>query len=346
MEKIEEQTSEETQVLSQINFEQLADFYFSPADVYIILPKGKKMKIISAGSPVDLELLNKYQGRPLLVERVTDYLNVERGKTLWTEFKMNWQTLERNYFRDKILLWFKNLYWDGNSDGSLLDLMSIGETTLYRFDEEATKFLKNMDIDLFVRNCLVGSINAALAMAMGYTDYDFLSDIYHISFLVNLPVSQMKNFAMNQALEKERQAAGGGAVYLKAMGLESMALDFEKNIFNQSDFAKDIPAVLLHVIADKGLLNHLRIVHERIGGQGRPKKLSEFYLSDLENILIMTQMIFPYAASGFKKNDGKGFIKKACENLKAQKQLSLRMEKMLEHIFETLDAERILAEGA
>ncbi len=320
----------------QIKAEDLQDYLISPGNVFITLKSGKVLQLFRAGTPIDRGRMQHYLAlsKSLSIERVTDFLNVKRSQELWLSLREERDFAKVPEARLKILHWFKKVYWDGTESGSLLDLVNIGEQVFYKLPVELEGMIKSHNFDLFTRGALMGTLGATLCLCLGYVEFPFLRDFYHLCMLLDMRLHQKMSFSLHEAMEKGREDYQAAISHLENMGLtdEVKLYKTHEDIAPSEEFKK--------VFADSGLVHLISKHHERVDASGFPHHLSEGEMSDAECLLIFLDSLFPMHEMSFARNDGKGFFKKAIgENTLNEKVLSIRLEKMFEHIFATLPEE-------
>ncbi|HAZ13784.1 MAG: hypothetical protein A2X86_19700 [Bdellovibrionales bacterium GWA2_49_15] len=313
---------------------ELQNYLISPGDVFFTFKTGKVVKLLRAGSPVDPARMKRYlsSAGSLSIEKVTDPVNVARSQELWLGLRNEKDFLKVPGMRLKILQWFKKVYWDGTENGSLLDLVNIGERVFYGLPPQIESVMKSKCFDLFTRGALMGSLGATLCLALGYVEFSFLRDFYHTCMLLDMKLHEKMSFSLHEAMEKGRQDYEEGLQYLEGLGLPletQLYQDHEQMHENISNLFSDYNVALL-------IARH----HERVDGTGFPGRLSEGEMSDVECLLLFLDALLPMQEMNFSSNDGRGYFKKAIlENNLKDKILSIRLEKMLEHIFATLPEE-------
>ena len=76
-----------------------------------------------------------------------------------------------------------------------------------RFEAKALDDLSTASVDLFKRSFLVASFLPLCALALGYTDFKLLQDLYHVGLLYDFSLNPGElTYGLFQALEKERPA--------------------------------------------------------------------------------------------------------------------------------------------
>lgn len=327
---------EAVSALSEVLLE-LQNYLISPGDVFFTFKSGKSIKLLRAGSPVDPIKMKRYLSSPGLVsfEKIINSENVARTQELWLGLRNEKEFQKVPLIRNKILYWFKKVYWDGSLKGSLLDLVNIGEQVFYSLPPQIESVIKTKCFELFTRGALMGTLGATLCLAMGYVEFPFLRDFYHLCMLLDLRLHEKMSFSLYEAMEKGRVDYQEGINYL-----ENLALPLETQLYKGHE---QISGKISKLFADPSVANLITRHHERIDGTGFPKRLSEEEMSDVECVLVFLDALLPIQEINFTSNDGMGFLKKAMqENGLKDKILANRLEKMIEHIFATLSDEENL----
>jgi len=332
-----------TEIISEadlkISLSDLGQYLISPGNVFIKLKSGKNLKLCRAGHPIDASMIEKYSARAesIVIERVTDYLNVIRLEELFLRLRNETDFNKVPWWRNMLLAWFKKVYWDGAASGSMLDLISVGEKVFYNLPEDIERSMKGNAFDLFTRGSLMGTMGATLCLAMGYMDFTFLRDFYHVCMLLDYKIHSNISFTLKEALIKSSEDFSRGIAHL-----ESMKLDHEVKILKGHVDNKKQPE-WSKILQTKSIANLALRHHERMNKTGYPNGLSEDDLSDAEVILIFLDSLFPPGEIEFTKNDGKGFLKKAFQKLEnAEAVMPVRLQNMLPHIFSSLPDDEIL----
>ena len=310
--------------------------FFACGDIFWQKNSGKLTKILDAGAIIEKSHLDKFKGKTLLIERVSDVKTIESVVMKFSSFSKALDEQSRIENREKILRWFGGVFWHGNNNASLLDLVKIGEKSFYNFDEKITNELKNTGHTLFIRSSLVASLSSYILLILGYTDPKFLKDIYNLCFIFDYAFDQESfTFTLNKATEAERYAPGDGIVQLIVGEDSGPELDtFMHHIFSGVQKAK---LNLSKFFYDEGIFKLILRHHERINGQGFPYEIKEHEMSEIEQVIIFLNNSITYNTLDFKQNDGVGFFKKTIDYFSENQKTYVLSDKIKYNIKNSLE---------
>ncbi len=306
--------------LEIVSFEELKNNKLCPGDLYYKRKSGKFVCLLSSGSLVTEQFVEKYTSRgiaEIYLDKICDDLNIQRGVKLFTEFKACDLEEDKIKLREDILNWFFNIYILGEREGSFLDVVTVGMKVFMHFEDEFLHWYQDQSIIIYNRSCKIASMSAVMALMLGYNDFNFLLDLYHITFLLDFGlIKDGISYNVMTACEKERECIGAGQIHLEAHVTHKNEIEqflnhparsvLESKKFGQRKF--NYPE----------LIDFIKIHHENRDGFGFPIGLNQEEIADWESIPMLLDCLFSYDEIKYKKNDGTakllGMINKLIED--------------------------------
>ena len=328
---------EENYILSRpVDFAELKDYLFSPANVFLTYSSGKKTKLIKASGVINEEYLKKFNSskKRIEIETIANISNVEQFNELFKIYQNAKTEREKIIGRNSILTLFSSIYWKGANGGSLLDLVISCEKSFLKFDMDAIEELRNFGEDFFIRSSLMASLGLVLCMSLGYLDKIFLEDVYHLFFVLDYGLNNNISYNITEALKKDRLQVGAGKSFLS-----SNSNRIEMSLFNKHPLlgVKKSLNKFAVFFNQKDILNFIKIHHERICGQGFPMGIGQDEMNDLEQVIVFLSHLVPIKEYDFSRTDGQGYLKETCEKLEDRNNiLGKSIENILLNIFENM----------
>jgi hypothetical protein len=318
--------------LETIKFEKLAENKFAPGHIYCLSKiNDNPFFILQAGDWVDHEQLERYEKSgmkflymlPVIDEEMKQMhqLSFENLKAAKTE-------TDRWKIRNEIIYQVKTYYWD-QSEMSFLNLVQACFKVFNKLDESVfQEYLATSD--LVFKRSIVNATNAVIfSLSMGYLDFDFIQDVYHVAFLQDYGLIEPEfNFLIIQALEEERNEPGKGLEFLKNKNVSEELIKFYLNHPVKS--YEKVFSNHREIFNFDELIDAIEVHHEKSDGSGFPKGHNYLGISDWESILVLVEYLTPYENLVFTKS-GKNF--KIISFLKKSKE---------DKIFNNLPVNRIL----
>jgi len=308
--------------------EDLKGYILYPGDIFWQKKSGP-LKIAHAGDPINPKELEKYLkiNQTLKIHWLINEKKVEIACKLIQKIKEtnfdHIKAMERQILFD----WFTENFYDDKNESTLLELAIIGHREFYKFEEGFTNKCSETSVELFRRCSVLASLNVFFAIAFGYLDYSFLSDVYHITYLFDYSFER-EGYSYNllQASEFERISGQDGRNLLKEGS--------ELAIFDQHPYSSKSYAEMdfYQIIENKNLFELIEKHHEKFNGKGFPVGISEQEMSLLECIIIFTAAAIPYEGTEFKQNDGRGYIRKSLSAMSSE-MLSNSFKKQIDDLF-------------
>jgi hypothetical protein len=308
--------------------EELKGYLLYPGDIFWQRKSGP-IKIAHAGDPVKIQDLQKYTkaGNSLQIHWLINEKKVEQACNYINALKMKIFDHEKIKDREIIFEWFSRNFYDDKIESSLLELAVIGHKEFYDFEESFTAKCSDTSVELFRRCSVLASLNVLFAISFGFLDYDFLRDLYHVTYLFDYAFEKEGySYSLLQASELERIAGQEGRNLLK--------VGAELTIFDQHPYASKSFAELdfYQIIINKSLFELIEKHHEKFDGRGFPAGINEHEMSLLESIIVFTAAAIPYDGEVFKQNDGRGYIRKTLSSMSSE-MLSNSFKKQIDFLF-------------
>ncbi len=314
--------------MREINSLDIQQMILAPGDIFWLRSGGKKIKIARSGQVIDSKIIDKFTGKDFSFE-LDEYFSLPTSvrETLVSDFnKLKLEKLEMNRVAlvKKIL---GTVFVEYHGQVAFVDFMFIGLESFYNLDTSVTEELANIDVRLFQRSAIFATYAVLLAMSVGYLDYFFLQDIYHVCFFFdcNFSLEQVSYFVL-EALEKERQE-GQGKSFLQAKGKK---LDLETFYNHPEESFRLAKKKFKKFINNKEIFQLIRLHHEKIDGSGFGRKLNDEDFTDIERLLIFINESLPFVDVELSADKGKNFLNENLEQGKGKAFLSPRIAKIIE----------------
>lgn len=314
---------------------------FAVGDIYWVKKFGKRVKIFSSGDYVNSEYLAKFIGRNLKIELewFSNIQVINDGLELFTKLRdaneePEFAERKKNDIRLEIMAWANSNYWQENTNSNFLDLVIACEKSFFELPTEVSVRLSETSLLLLKRSSAVASVSVMYAITCGYTDYNFLKDLYNICYLYYFGIeNDSLTSSMLQALEKERVASSSGINFLKDF---SDKKTMEMFINHPDRCLEKIKKLPLLNIENKSLLKLISFHQEKINGQGFPNGFNAFEMSDIELIAIIVNQSIEISEVPYVRGDGNSILKNILERV-PDISFNRRIVKMVECVFETFN---------
>ncbi|WP_372654043.1 hypothetical protein [Halobacteriovorax sp.] len=264
--------------LKPISFESLEKMKTSLGDLYWKKGNGKLVKLLHSGDRLDFSKLEKFQKvtKFLYMIDVCDEEFIASGKRFLQKLVDATSERERLLFRHQFLDFISDIYWRGDSDGSILNLITIFKDVFYKISPEFESEMEERALSILRRSSLYSTLVTLTALCSGYTHGDFLTDVYNISFF------------------NDFSCARGLSTHDDSVHVKKSLEEFEHSTF--------------YKLKHKSLSRLITFHHEDFRGRGKSIGLIFDELNKLERISIFIEQSLTYEESGFNSNDGKKFI--------------------------------------
>jgi len=318
-----------TEDLVELNFEVLSSMKIAKGDIFWKKKSGKLIPLCFIGDRIDHDYISKFQKMTnVLWMKVVGNSNlVDEGVTLLKKITEASDDEQRFKVRDEFFNYLKPHFWSEEGKGNLVDFVTIFQEVFYDLSDEQEHFLENKSLVIFKRSYLCAASTTALAMCLGYVDFDFLKDLYQVNFYMDVGIekSQFTTSTMN-VLEKERVFPGARNENLS---------DAEKEVVEQHAFQSisKLEGEATYNFNNKSIKRLIKFHHERLLGDGFPLGLNSDELSDLEKIIIMVFQNITYDELSFTENDGSMFLKNFIGDAD-QGECEARLEQQIKNVFD------------
>lgn len=323
-----------------ISFDEVLKYRFSPGNLFWLKKTGNPIRIVGAGDVIRPDHINKFRKGidGFRIDLIVNIQNISQGKIYFSSLKNSVSEEQKILQRYKIIRWLKDIYWDGKRQGSVLDIVNISEQIFYRFDHETGDRLRNTSVELYKRSSVISSLAVAFALGIGYTDFNFLSDIYNLCYLFDFSFDDKTfSFNLNRASQLEMREIGSGIEFLflgddPGPEMKSFVNHPEEGVTNALDGCSEF-------FYNPELLNLIFRHHERFDGNGFPNEINKNEMSDIDQLVVLLNHIVEYKDVVFRKNDGCCYFKNILDmfmtNEKVDKN-SVRLESILVDVFENV----------
>ncbi|OFZ56679.1 MAG: hypothetical protein A2328_09370 [Bdellovibrionales bacterium RIFOXYB2_FULL_36_6] len=287
---------------------ELLKFKFAPGNVFWIKKNNKLVRILKTGDYMDRDILYKYMNKcaPLVLERLINVKWIEEAFEHFMDLKHAKNLNEQIEARAKILKIIGPVYWHGINEGSLIDLIHLGEKVFFKLPEKEIRQLYQGEMDFFKMNALAGMVSVLFSLTVGYMDFAFLADIYHVGFFVDYSLIEEKiDWTMKEAVLLEVKMPGDG---IKKLSLQTGKNDVGCFVSHPEQSYIRVKEKINNLFNSKDCLRLLTKHHEALNGAGFPNGIGENQLSDLETIIISSSRCCQLDHD-LVLGDGKGFFK-------------------------------------
>lgn len=286
--------------LQIIPINDLKQYRFCPGHLYYFSSIHKKfIFMLQAGDLIEDSFINRYANAGLESFYILKFIhldNVEKYKTHLNSIKLAEKENVRWVERNELIKLFKSCYIM-KPHSSFLDVIVAIDSTFSKLDLSVYHEYSKLSEVLLKRAMICSSLSVLIAITVGFLDYGFLQDIYHVSFLKDYGlIGDSFNFSVLSACEQERISPGTGKDFFN---------DSEKllNFFvshPEMSFEK-VHAKFIKIFNYPELTEAIRTHHELSDGTGFPKGLHYAAISDWESIISFSEYITPYQEITFSK---------------------------------------------
>jgi len=336
--------------LETISLKDLESFKVCPGDIFFSPKRGNPIRLLRAGNAIYEEFIDKYKIKGLQSFKYLPMHNqkfISECHELLMQLKLEIPEEQRLLARESLVKIFYDHYWEVNEESNLLDLVIVCANTFLRFKKEIIEELQDTSLLFYNRSLKVASFSIIVAITLGYYDHDFLSDIYHTSFLLDYGLSGEKfTYHIVQACELERLNPGGGIAYLDDMGILDVGVENEIDIFLNHP-KKGLEKARIKCNETFHYPESLYLIekhHESGNGKGFPGNLKGGELTDFDCICVFTDQLVPFRDDPYKKGDGSGFIKNQVNAITREKSSlggsNQRLLSRLDHEFKKMEKKK------
>lgn len=284
--------------LTPISLEKLKAWKLAPGMIYFLPKKGRPLLLFRAGEALLWERLEKFKGKnesSLGIQILINPKMIAEGELLLKAMLTLKSAPELWAKRKEFISWFQTSFLQTPLPTHQLNFIFMGAQIFYRLDETVAKKIQECSLIMFHRSLKVGMLSAVIALTLGYTDFKFLSDVYHVSLLLDygLMSTEFSTFIMT-ACEEERKKSNAGITYLENLRWQQKqdGLDFfeQHPTLGQELVLKECKKVFYYPENAALIGRH----HEYESGDGFPLGLKKSELSDFESICMMADALVSY----------------------------------------------------
>lgn len=271
---------------------------FCNGHLFILLSKSQKpFLILKAGDVVTEEFVEKYFNSNILFLSINTQAYTNKLESTWIDLKNSRDELQRINNSKAILERTKEYFSDFSE--SILGVALIYFKNLYKFPRKHLLDQYESSSILNQRSLIVAFFTTFLAINDDNTDFEFLRDLFTISFHLDsgLYKSGELTHYLLQASERERVAKDGRA-YIEALEAKSYER-FVKHPIESYRF------LMKHsvFINNKKLIDLVRYQHEDAKGAGFPFGIRHEVTSRIEEYICIADNIVPFFMSSFVAGD-------------------------------------------
>lgn len=273
--------------LSSLNSGTLSHAYY----FYLSEKFKRPFLLLRAGELITSDFIQKWKNKGL--EKIykfdiADQVFINEGKILFEQFRDTNDEFEKSKLAQDITIKVSKHLSLVNSK-SLLDL-SILMHSLFKFDINELNLLYQSSTLVFQRSQLQASLMVLFAMHLGYADYLYLQDIYHLTLF------------SDRALYQEA---------LDFSILEKLKNDKTRLTIKQQEVLKFHTISAANALGTKferefhypEAIDILRRHHELLSGEGYPYGINNSELTDIERLLIIFEARTPYDEFYYSQGD-------------------------------------------
>lgn len=271
---------------------------FCDGHLFVLLSKSQKpFLILKAGDVVTEEFIEKYFHSNILLLSVNTTLYISKLEDAWSNFKLSNNELERINNSKEILECSKE-YFSEYSE-SILGVALVYFKHLYKFPRKHLLDQYESSSVLNQRSLIVAFFTTLLAINDNNNDYEFLRDLFTISFHLDsgLYKSGELTHYLLQASERER-VAKNGRTYIEALEPKS----YERFIKHPIESYRFLMKHSVF-ISNKKLIDLVRYQHEERNGLGFPFGVRHEVTNRVEEYISIADNIVPFMMSSFAAGD-------------------------------------------
>ncbi len=312
--------------LDIINLDDLGKHQICPGHIIFISSKfNKPVLLMRAGDFVDPDFITRYKAKgqkSFYMFNISNQDNVDKLQNLWIKLKTARLEFEKLEARRELLKYFANQYWFQNKSSCSLDFFISTFNIFNRLDEEIIVEIRETDTLLCERSVQAAAFSSIIALALGYTDMKLISDIFHITFLLDYGlIGPNYSYFIAQACEKERVLPGSGLAFLKNTKVQPGEIAMFENHPLLGKKLADEKA--FGAFFNVGVTEVISYHHEFFDGKGFPRKINYWGLSEFDAIPILVDAMTPFKDVIYTAETGGGILKELMEGIGLDEKLNL-----------------------
>ena len=272
---------------------------FADSHVFLIFEKVKKPFIILRASEVITQgFLKKYHNSKLFVLKVNSKKSKFKLKSLLTELRYAEDELTRQEVSKEIL--DTSIDIGQSKQESILGVCVEYFQAFYSLPKKYLLEQFEQSSALNQRSLVVATFAVMIAIKDKNVDFNFLKDLFTISFHLDSGLYQGKNLNhyLINACERQRVYADGRD-YLRLCNKSSL-----KHFISHPEKSYDFLKSLEVFIQNKDLIEIVRLHHELEDGSGFPRGTKHQVLSSIEEYIALADGLVSFDVRDFTEGDG------------------------------------------
>lgn len=288
-----------------------------PAQSYLFLKVQNKFYLmLRAADFIDAQFKNKYSVKGVesfFSLEICEQATIDNYHKHWTSLKNAKLEKEKVEVIESIFMELFQDYWSEDKSTSFLNFLISCYDEFYHLDLSHIQKLQATSHVLYSRALQMGAHAVIAAMACGYTDFEFLKDLYNVSFVLDCGlVSSDLNWNIIQACEHERNNPHIGKVALKNILKDPKDYElFINHPIKSEELAKQYQKNFCY----PEIIWAIKVHHEKVNGTGFPKGLNYSTISTWEAVIQYADYVVAFKEKFYKANDGVECFKKTFQAL-------------------------------
>ena len=305
----------------EITFDELRQLKLAPGDIVWKKKNGKLTTLCNSGDQIDHEYISKFEKITQSLWLETQYPESIKKDALDIFLRLKTEDFDRERFilRKEFIELTGPYLWNEKKELCLFELVLIFNESFSCLTNKHITSLESIGLDLYKRSSYEASMNVLIAFIIGYLDYNFLSELYHVSFYQHYEFTKGRPNSSNlEFIDFERTNFG------------QLPDELTSHAHNSYEFfIKEKP----YEIKNKSITKLISRHQERLTGVGYPSGLNKDELSDLDRIIIWSNTKIDEVMvqdSGYRQ---KGILKKLMMS-RFDEVLEGRLQRLVEYAFE------------
>lgn len=284
---------------------------------HLFLKMGEKyFLMLRAADFIDREFIEKYKKKGIekfYYYPVANNNLIQKYQNFWNELKNSRLEKEKIQLIEMIFIELGKDYWIEGNEHSFIDFIIACYNEFYNLGNDIINLLQSTSHILYTRAIQVGAHVLIAAMANGYTDFNFLKDLYNVCFVLDYGlVSTNFNWNIINACEFERNNPHLGKKAIKnilpnpddyELFINHPIKSFELLLQEKEKF--NFPEILWAI----------KVHHEKNNGSGFPKGLTYNVISDWESIIQYADYVVAFEERTYQNGDYAFVFKNSFQNL-------------------------------
>lgn len=321
-----------------LTLEDVLSYKISPGKIFWVKKNKTKVLMRNPGDPIDPKYFAKFEKincefsltESVRIAFINDSVSLFRNLSA-SEFEE-----EKWRIRYSYLSRLKRNFLASNSQASLLEFVLIGMKSFLNLDPKLEEVLIAYSVNQYRRSALGAMIAVSMAMTVGYLDFRFLQDIYHLFFVQDLSFAyDGGNYIFSKALECERLENQGAQKTFQSF---SQKIDSSK-FYKHAEISLEVFEKFTSPFHQEGWEKLIGLHHEKFDGNGFQLNLNADEFSDLEAIYIYVNTMLSYEDIDFS-NQNAGEYLLSIFNKQSQNNHEQRLLTNINFALEKIDEDR------